>query len=155
MTTINSRHLTLVAAAAVLMLGACSRSDDATVGQKVDEAVVVTERKTDELSTEARKAMDDAKAASERAAAQAGQAVERATDTLGQKVTDAAVTASITAELAKDPDLSALRIDVDTSDGEVVLSGTAPDAGARDRATRLAAAVKGVTRVDNRIQVGG
>lgn len=154
MTRRSYRQLTLVAAAAALLLGACSRSDDTTVGQKVDDTIAVTERKAAEIKTEAGKEMEEAKTASERAAGQAAQTVERAADNLGQKMADAAVTASITAELAKDPGLSVLRIDVDTSDGQVVLTGTAPDAQARDRATRLAEAVKGVTRVDNRIQVG-
>ncbi|MDN3920648.1 BON domain-containing protein [Roseateles violae] len=66
---------------------------------------------------------------------------------------DAAITAKVKAELAKDPSLSALRINVDTQDGLVSLSGSAPDASAREHATRVAAAVKGVLSVDNRLVV--
>ena len=47
-----------------------------------------------------------------------------------------------------------LKIDVDTDKGRVVLKGKAPDAAARDRATTLASGVKGVTHVDNRLQIG-
>ena len=58
-------------------------------------------------------------------------------------------------ELAKDATLSALRIDVDTRDGHVMLSGTAPSTSARERATTLAANVKGVNSVENRLEVRG
>ncbi|MBI3369988.1 MAG: BON domain-containing protein, partial [Burkholderiales bacterium] len=51
--------------------------------------------------------------------------------------------------------LSALRIDVDTNNGNVRLSGVAPSVTARERASRLAAAVKGVNSVDNRLEVRG
>ena len=69
-------------------------------------------------------------------------------------VDDASVTASINAELAKDPTLSAIKIDVDTEAGRVALKGSAPDAESRERATRLAQAVKGVVSVDNQLRVG-
>ena len=57
------------------------------------------------------------------------------------------------AELAKDQTLSALRINVDTTSGHVVLRGTAPSTTARDHATTLAASVKGVNSVDNKLEV--
>jgi osmotically-inducible protein OsmY len=66
---------------------------------------------------------------------------------------DIAITARIKTELAKDPSLSALRIDVDTREGLVSLTGSAPDNAARERATRVAAAVKGVLSVDNLLVV--
>jgi len=37
-----------------------------------------------------------------------------------------------------DDQLKALKINVDTKDGKVVLTGVAPDAGSRDRATTMA-----------------
>ncbi len=66
---------------------------------------------------------------------------------------DAAITVAVNAALAKDSQLSALSIDVDTVDGKVVLDGRAPDDAARDRATVLAQAVDGVRSVDNRLSV--
>lgn len=72
----------------------------------------------------------------------------------GSAVEDAAVTATINAELAKDPKLSALKIDVDTSNGRVSLKGKAPDADSRERATQIASAVRGVQSVDNQLQIG-
>lgn len=146
--------LAAVAAAAV-MLGACSRSDDATVGERVDGAVAQAEQKLDQAGAEAREKMDQARVATERAAEQAKDKMAGAAEAVSNTVADAAVTASVNAELAKDPKLSALQINVDTTNGHVRLSGKAPDADSRERATRLASAVKGVTHVENRLEVGG
>jgi osmotically-inducible protein OsmY len=146
-----TRTLTLLAGvAAALALGACSRNDDTTVGQKIDSAIAKTEQKADEAKAEVKSEMADAKAATDKMA----QKVENAAEKVGDSVSDAAVTASINAELARDPSLSALKIDVDTNQGRVLLSGKAPDSAARDRATRLASGVKGVTSVENRLQIG-
>lgn len=144
MTRIRHSALVITAAAAALMLGACSRNDDRTVGQTIDGAIATTEQKAEE-----------AKVATERATDQMGQKIDNAAAKVGDAVSDAAVTASIKADLAKDPGLSALAINVDTSNGRVMLSGKAPDAAARERATQLASAVKGVTSVENRLEIGG
>jgi len=85
-----------------------------------------------------------------------GQAAEGATamaDRVANAVDDAAITVAVNAELAKDAQLSALRIDVDTLDGRVTLAGSAPNEVARDRATLLTQSVKGVKAVDNRLAV--
>lgn len=72
---------------------------------------------------------------------------------VSNKVSDAMITTSVKAELAKDPNLSALKINVDTADGKVTMSGTAPSGAARDQATTLAKNVKGVVSVDNKLLV--
>ena len=64
-----------------------------------------------------------------------------------------AITASVNARLAKDPDLSALRINVDTKDGAVTLTGPAPSQSAKDRAATLAREVEGVKSVTNNLSV--
>lgn len=122
----------LAAGALTLGLVACGERVDTagtqpsepTVGQRVDSA---TERTAN-------------------AAGNMAQKVER-------KVDDAAITASVNASLAKDPDLSAMKIDVDTKSGVVTLSGPAPTAAAKDRATSLAQAVDGVAGVNNNLEV--
>jgi osmotically-inducible protein OsmY len=68
-------------------------------------------------------------------------------------VNDAAITTAVKAGFVKDPGLSALRIDVDTSNGVVVLNGIADDAAARDRAAAIARDVKGVREVRNHLAV--
>jgi osmotically-inducible protein OsmY len=89
--------------------------------------------------------------------AQANQDVQgagrSAADSATNAVSDAAITAQVNAQLAKDPKLSAMAIDVDTAGGQVALHGTAPDASAKERATTLAQGVKGVQSVDNQLSV--
>lgn len=157
----------LAAAVAALALGAaCSRTDDRTAGQRLDSAVAKAEQRSDEAAAAAKKEMNEARTSTAAAADKAGTAIGKAADTvagkidnasgtLGSKMADASITASVNAELAKDPALSALRINVDTSNGRVLLKGSAPDRTARDRATRLAAGVKGVSSVDNQLDVRG
>lgn len=127
-----SNLLTISAAvAAMLALSACNKRDDQSAGQTVDKGVA-----------SAKAEMKDAKDATKDAAANVGAAV-----------TDAMITTKINAALVADDQLKALKINVDTKDGKVVLTGVAPDAGSRDRATTMAKAVNGVVDVDNRLTV--
>ncbi len=76
-------------------------------------------------------------------------------NTAATKIDNAAITAAVNVDLAKDPDLSALKINVDTTQaGAVSLRGTAPTAMAKEKATTIAKAVSGVTSVDNQLTVG-
>jgi osmotically-inducible protein OsmY len=69
-------------------------------------------------------------------------------------VADAGITSSVRAALTRDPDLRATRVEVETVDGRVALTGEVPSAEARERATQIASAVAGVRSVDNRLKVG-
>lgn len=62
---------------------------------------------------------------------------------------DAGISAKVKAGLAEDPELSAIRIDVDTRNGIVTLNGPVRNDVARERATRIAQGVKGVNSVVN------
>jgi len=132
----------IAAAVAALALSACDRNDERSAGEKIDSA-----------TASAGNAAERAGNAVENAAERTGQAIGNASDRAGAAIDDATVTARVNAELAKDPGLSALRIDVDTESGRVVLKGSAPDAAARERATQIAARVDGVKGVDNRLEV--
>lgn len=157
-----TRTALFATAAAAMMLVGCQRSDDRTVGQKIDSSINKAEQKADETKADVKQAAEEAKADVKQAAndakasaESAANKIENATAKAGDKVADASITASVNAALARDPALSALRINVDTSNGQVMLRGTAPNADARERATQLAANVKGVTSVDNRLEVRG
>lgn len=141
------------ALAAAFALGACSRNEERTAGQQVDDAVAKVEQKADEAKAETRSAAADAKASAREAAADAKVAAANAGEKATAAVNDAAITTTVNAELAKDSTLSATRIDVDTSQGRVALRGSAPNAEAKERATQIAAAVRGVTSVDNMLAV--
>ncbi|MBK1714185.1 BON domain-containing protein [Rubrivivax gelatinosus] len=132
----------LAAAVAALALSACNRNDERSAGERVDAA-----------TTTAGNTAERAGNAVENAAERTGAAIGNAADKAGAHIDDATITASVNAELAKDPSLSALRIDVDTAAGRVVLKGSAPDAEARERATRIASKVDGVKDVENRLEV--
>jgi hyperosmotically inducible periplasmic protein len=140
------KHATLwLAPLALATLVACSpKNESATVGQKIDEAAVKAERKADE-----------AKAAVGDAAQEAKAGAQAMGDKVAETVSDATITAAVNAEIAKDNRLSAMKINVDTLNGHVQLKGTAPDSASVDRATMLAAAVKGVLKVDNQLTVSG
>ena len=128
------RRFVLPVAAVVLAtmsLVACNRNESASVERSAERAADSTRE----------------------AARDTANATKDAAKVMGDKVADAVITTSINAELAKDTTLSALKINVDTRDGKVMLRGTAPDATARDRATKLASGVKGVTSVDNQLTV--
>ena len=134
---------TAAALAAVFALSACDRNaDERTAGERLDGAVASSEQRADELGNDVRRETGEAR-----------NEVTAAANQAGDKMKDAAITTKVNAELARDNDLSALRIDVDTSDGRVVLKGTAPSAAARDRATSVAQRVDGVVSVDNQLTV--
>jgi hyperosmotically inducible periplasmic protein len=151
----RTRLTPLIAAlAAAFALAACGRNDDgATAGQKVDETVAKVEQKADEAKADMNRSADQAKASVQESAQDAKQAAANAGDKVANAVNDATITTTINAELAKDSKLSALKIDVDTAQGRVALRGTAPDAESKDRATRIAANVKGVMSVDNLLTI--
>jgi hyperosmotically inducible periplasmic protein len=147
----------LVSVCAVLTLPltvACQRSDDSrTVGQKVDGAIAKTEQATADAKAAAAASVDSTKAAIRDTVDQTKIAAQQANTKLEFNAEDAAITASVSAGLVKDPDLSAIKIDVDTKGGVVSLYGPAPSEAARARASTIAKAVKGVTSVENKLTV--
>ncbi len=139
----NTRLAALAAAAmATSLIVACGQKEGETVGQRMDNTVEQTQAASAELRADANNAAQDMKAAGNEAA-----------DKIAMGAADVAITAKVNAALAGDSQLSALKIDVDTTNGHVELKGTAPDPAARDRATVLAAAVEGVVKVENRLTV--
>jgi hypothetical protein len=67
--------------------------------------------------------------------------------------TDAAITGKIKAEMARDRELSAMNINVDTDNGVVTLSGDAKSNLAADKAVTISRGVGGVQGVKNNITV--
>jgi osmotically-inducible protein OsmY len=72
--------------------------------------------------------------------------------TAGRNIDDAAITASVKTKLAEDSARTLTAVDVDTVNGIVYLTGTVPDATAKQRATQIARNVDGVARVENNLQ---
>jgi len=134
---------TVVAVLAAISLAACDpkpKTSEKTAGQQVDSAIAKVEEKAAEVKADAEDATADMRART-----------SPSTQAVTGFFSDAAITTAVNAKLAADSGLSALRINVDTVGGQVALSGDAPDAAARDRATALVRSVDGVTNVDNRL----
>ena len=135
-------------------LAACGKSGDGqTVGQKLDSAVASTEQSAADVKAKAEASMAKAGEAMKDATQKVEASGSKTASSVGGAVDDVAITASVSAGFAKDADLSAIKIDVDTKNGNVTLYGPAPTAAARDRATAIAKSIKGVTSVDNKLVV--
>lgn len=122
----SPRLLLLATLAGAAALAACSRQEDDELG---------VSRRSGAAVADAQVAASQADAASARVSS------------------DLAITAQVNAALVADDQLKATQINVDTRDGQVTLSGQAPDAATRERATTLAAGVGGVKLVNNQLVV--
>ena len=144
--------LPLSVVAVAQLLGACSeRVPEKTVGQTVDQAIKSTQRAAKSAASDVKQGMASA-GESVRSATQDMRAGSQETaQNMEAKIDDAAITTSIMASFAKDSELSAIKIDVETKSGAVTLIGPAPNSAAIERATTIARGVKGVTNVSNKL----
>jgi hyperosmotically inducible protein len=103
---------------------------------------------------------DDIKDATKTAGEKISEGTEKAVDATknaavktGEVITDAAITTAVKTKLLADTKTPGLKIDVDTNDGVVTLSGTVPSKAAEDKAVADARGTKGVKRVINNLKV--
>ncbi len=144
--------LAAIAAGALLTLSACGDRNQ-TAGQKVDAALARTEQAGTETMAKAKELGSEARDKIASSTASGESSMKRGAADAKNAVDDAAITAKVSAGLAKDSDLSAIKINVDTKDGVVRLQGPAPTSAAKDRAAQIAKAVTGVNSVDNELEV--
>lgn len=150
----------LAVSAVALGLAACDKMKEPTTGQTRDSTVDTTGRaasdakvNADNASAAAQNKVQEGAAKTEAAASNAAQAARDAGSSAMEVVGDAAITAKVSAGLVEDAALSAVKIDVDTNNGVVTLTGPAPSQSAKDRASTIAQGVKGVTSVVNNLTV--
>lgn len=74
--------------------------------------------------------------------------------TTADAIGDAAVTAKVKTKFLADTAVSGLKIDVDTKDGVVTLSGRVPNAAEKTRAVSIAKGTDGVKSVVDKLTVG-
>ena len=74
--------------------------------------------------------------------------------TAGAAVGDAALTAKVKTKFLADTSISGLKIDVDTKNDVVTLSGTVPTAAEKRKAVEVARATDGVKSVVDNLKVG-
>jgi hypothetical protein len=157
-----------VFAGALMITAGCDKYTDSgqTVGQKLDRAIDQTNANIATAGDKVEKKVDQAGAAVANAGAsissntgaafdKAGNAVFSKVDQVGTIVDDSAITASIKADLLKDPGLSALGVEVNTVKGEVTLKGEVSTEVRRLRAEGIASHIVGVTKVINQLKVSG
>ena len=143
----------LAVSALALGLTACGKTEDQTAGQRLDSAVSRTEQAASDAQQRTENAASNAGARLEEGANRVGDAASNAAGSAMDVAGEAATTAEIKAALVKDPELSALQINVDTKGGTVTLNGTAPSDSAKTRAEEIAKGVKGVASVNNLLTV--
>lgn len=129
---------------ATFVVAACDQSQPPTVGEKIDAGI----ERTQEAAGEAKRDAQAAGSEIRQDASQAGTAIANG-------ATDLTITAQVKAALAGDDQLSALAIEVDTTNRVVTLTGPAPTQAASDRASSMAQAVDGVNEVRNQLTVSG
>jgi len=78
---------------------------------------------------------------------------DAAAPTADNAVSDAGTTAEIKAKLLADTQVSGLRIDVDTKDSVVTLTGAVSTMAEKNKALELARSVSGVARVEDRLTI--
>jgi osmotically-inducible protein OsmY len=154
MKTTPARVFAGIAIAGVVLI-ACDDRTDRSVGQKIDSALAQTKeslaRAGDQIAKQTDKAVTAVKKTTD---GNAGNAANGPSAPGSPKpVADTAITASIKTDILKDPDLSVLKIDVDTRQGVVTLNGLADNEEARQRAEKIAEGIKGVREVRNYLVV--
>jgi hyperosmotically inducible periplasmic protein len=92
-----------------------------------------------------------ATAASAQAVDTAKEKTEAAVSKTGQVLSDAEITTAVKTKLLADKTVGGLKIDVDTKDGVVTLTGPVKSAAERSQALRLARETKGVKHVTNKL----
>lgn len=148
---------TLATAACLVLLTAlsgCEKKDNGqTVGQQLDGAVAKTEHAASAAKAKAEDSLGKAGESMKDATQKAEISGKKAADSVAATIDDMVITASVSVEFAKDADLRALKIDVDTKNGSVTITGQAVTAAARDKASTIAKNIKGVTSVNNQLVV--
>ena len=168
-TSFPSRAIVVAAITGVMLIASgCDKYTDSgqTVGQKLDNAIDKTnanivaaggkvEEKVGQAGAAVANVGDSIASTTGSAIDKAGDAVFTKVDQVGTIVDDSAITASIKADLLKDPGLSALGIDVNTVKGEVTLKGEVSTEVRKQRAEGIASHIVGVTKVNNQLKVRG
>jgi osmotically-inducible protein OsmY len=121
-------------------------------GKKVDQNV-------DQANKDFKAAGEQIKEGADQAGAAIQRGAEKAQAKIGPVVNEVmdstAITAKVKSKLAGDPAINALFVNVDTSNGQVTLSGKVALAEQKAEAEKVARQVDGVKSVVNQLQVTG
>jgi hyperosmotically inducible periplasmic protein len=164
-----------VLAASMLLVGACTRTTDAGITGTVKTKLAADDQvKASEINVDTSAGVVtltgsvDSEAARDRAVqlAKATSGVRDVKDmisvregahdgdapdpsrTVGERIDDATITMKVKAKLLEDPLVKGLKIDVDTRDGVVYLTGTVRSDAERTQAIQIARTTEGVKNVE-------
>jgi hyperosmotically inducible protein len=121
------------------------RKAEAEASQRLDEMKSTIKDKLGGLSIDPKEIKEELE--------RSGKVVRKKAEQVGAVIADAAITAAIKAKLVKDPNLSALRIAVNTTDGVVTLSGSVDSVEEIQQALKLALETEGVREAISTLQV--
>jgi osmotically-inducible protein OsmY len=124
-------------------------------GKAVGTAAKETGKAVDKAAKETGKAVDKAADKVSGGAEKSTDATKKAGEKTAATLTDAEITTAVKTKLLGDGTTPGLKIDVDTKDHVVTLSGDVQTAAARTQAVSLARDTKGVKSVINKLTVAG
>jgi len=101
----------------------------------------------------ARRTGNAAKDATVATGREVGDKTEDVAEKVGEKTTDATITAAVKMKFAADKTVDAFKIDVDTKDNLVTLTGTVNTKAEADKAVALARGVEGVKGVTPKLTI--
>lgn len=113
-------------------------------GKTIDQTIDAAGRKLDRTASAAGKKMDEAAGA-------VGEKINEQSARTGMVIEDTEITGRVKASIFAEPGLRTLQIRVDTVKGVVTLTGSVDTLANSDKARALAAAVAGVSKVDNKL----
>ena len=134
--------------AAAALLAACEKKTTT-----VTDTPASTTSTTTSSTVTPSPAASDAMSATANAVDKAASATERGMAKAGEAMGDAAITGKVKTALIADPDVKALKIDVDTKDNVVTLNGSVDTKAKADKAVTIAKGIEGVKSVENRLTV--
>lgn len=121
--------------------------------EAITQEVQAAKDKLRQAQDEARDAAATIRQGASDAAAAVSRAASGAAAVVDEAMSDIAISTRIRTDFARDSELSAIAIGVETTDGVVTLSGQVPTAAACTRAENLAKTAKGVQSVNNELSV--
>lgn len=156
-TAVQKTLAALSSVALLFALGACNRSDHAGRESTASSSPTTSESRSG-TAANTPSSSDNQSTATASSGSSYGSSNDQSSSTsimgaAGEKIDDAKIVTKVKTSLAADKDLSALKIDVDSKNGVVTLTGTAPDGAAKDRATEIAKNTKDVKDVKNELKV--
>lgn len=136
--------------------GVSSVIDDLRVGPVATSGSLDRDRDADhdrDYSEAAEQTAREAKEKTEDAAHDAKVKTEAAVRDTGEVLTDAAITSAVKTKFIAEPGVSGLKIDVDTNDHIVTLTGMVKSKAEANKAMAIARDTKGVKRVVNHLKI--